>query len=116
MIYQTYVFKQATQGKKESIDEFHTRLRGLAKHCEFADADFEIKMQIVTPEWHFFEIKKESSTRSNIYFDTYVNRWTKIPNEFSASGYGIEEQFKTKPKENINTTTMVTSTKKKCYY
>ena len=33
----------------------------------------------------------------------------------SAQADGIEEQFKTKPKENINTTTM-TSTKKKCYY
>ena len=47
MIYQTYVCRQATQGKEEGIDEFHTRLRGLAKHCEFADADFEIEMQIV---------------------------------------------------------------------
>ena len=48
VIYQTYVFRPATQGKGEEIDGFHTRLRGLAKHCEFVDADFEIKMQIVT--------------------------------------------------------------------
>ena len=34
----------------------------------------------------------------------------------SAQADGIEEQFKTKPKENINTTTMATPTKKKCYY
>ena len=48
VMYQTYVFKEATQGKEESIDEFHTRLRGLAEHSEFTDADFEVKMQIVT--------------------------------------------------------------------
>ena len=48
MIYQTYVFRQATQGKEEGIDEFHMRLHGLAKHREFANADFEIKMQIMT--------------------------------------------------------------------
>ena len=48
VIYRTYVFRQATQGKEESIDEFHTRLRGLAKYCEFTNIDFEIKMQIVT--------------------------------------------------------------------
>ena len=34
----------------------------------------------------------------------------------SAHADGIEEQFKTKPNENINTTTMATPTKKKCYY
>ena len=34
----------------------------------------------------------------------------------SAQADGIEEQFKAKPKENINATTMATLTKKKCYY
>ena len=48
VIYQTYVFRQAIQGKEWGIDEFHTHLRCLEKHCKFADADFEIKMQIVT--------------------------------------------------------------------
>ena len=46
-IYQTYVFRQAKKGPSETIDEFHTRLRGLAQHCEFHDAEFKIKMQIV---------------------------------------------------------------------
>ena len=45
-MYQTYVY--ATQSKEESIDEFHTRLRGLAERSEFTDADFEVEMQIVT--------------------------------------------------------------------
>ena len=60
------MFRQATQGKEESIDEFHTRLHGLAKHCEFADADFEINAN--RDEWHFFETRK-------------------IRNKFSASGW-----------------------------
>ena len=46
-IYQVYLFRQATQQSTESMDEFHTRLRRLAKYCEFTDIDFEIKMQIV---------------------------------------------------------------------
>ena len=46
-IYQTYTFRQAKQQDNETIDEFHTRLRRLAKHCNFPDVDFEIKMQIV---------------------------------------------------------------------
>ena len=114
VIYQTYVFRLATQGKEESIDEFHTRLRGLAKHCEFADADFEIKLQIVTNGTSSRLRKKAlqdpTYTLTNMLIDgrKYETR--------SAQADGIEEQFKTKPKENINTTTMATSTKKKCYY
>ena len=49
-IYQTYMFRQASQQDNETIiDEFHTRLRRLAKHCEFVDVEFEIKMQTVHP-------------------------------------------------------------------
>ena len=46
-LYQTYSFRQASQREDETIDEFHTRLRQLAKHCDFHDEDFEIKLQIV---------------------------------------------------------------------
>ena len=46
-IFEIYNFRQATQRTEETIDEFHTRLRTLAKHCKFHDEDFEIKMQIV---------------------------------------------------------------------
>ena len=46
-IYQTYLFRQAKQMTTETIDQLHTRLRGLAKYCDFHDTDFEIKMQIV---------------------------------------------------------------------
>ena len=119
VIYQAYVFGQATQGKEESIDEFHTRLCGLVKHCEFADADFEIKMQIVTngtsPRLRKKALQDPTYTLTNMLIDGRKYETS------SAQAYGIEEQFKTKPKENINTTninttTMPTSTKKKCYY
>ena len=46
-IYQTHLFRQATQSQEKTIDQFYTRLRRLAQHCEFQDIDFEIKMQIV---------------------------------------------------------------------
>ncbi len=41
------MFRQETQQENETIDEYHTRLRQLSKHCEFADVEFGIKMQIV---------------------------------------------------------------------
>ena len=31
----------------ETVDQYHTRLRGLLKYCDFHDTDFEIKLQIV---------------------------------------------------------------------
>ena len=31
----------------ETIDQFHIRVRSLAKYCDFLDTDFEIKMKIV---------------------------------------------------------------------
>ena len=41
------MFRQASQQDHETINEFRTRLRRLAKHWEFTDVEFEIKMQIV---------------------------------------------------------------------
>ena len=46
-LYQTSLFRQVSQREDETIDEFHTRLRQLAKHCHFHDEDIEIKLQIV---------------------------------------------------------------------
>ena len=45
--YEVYNFRKAQQNEGESFDSFHTRLRTLAKTCEFADADKEIKEQII---------------------------------------------------------------------
>ena len=46
-VYEVYKFRQATQAPQETIDQFHTRLRGLGETCEFHDLDFEIMLQIV---------------------------------------------------------------------
>ena len=44
---EVHVFCQAKQMGGETIDVFHTRLRKLARTCEFADVDREIKTQII---------------------------------------------------------------------
>ena len=45
--YEVYNFRKAKQNEGESFDSFHTRLKTLAKTCEFADANKEIKEQII---------------------------------------------------------------------
>ena len=45
--YKVYNFRQAKQKDGETLDSFHTRLRGLAKTCDFANRDKEIKEQII---------------------------------------------------------------------
>ncbi|XP_047494982.1 uncharacterized protein LOC125043072 [Penaeus chinensis] len=45
--FEVYSFRQATQGRAENIDSFTTRLRHLAKSCDFNDTDTEIKNQII---------------------------------------------------------------------
>lgn len=45
--YEVYNFRQTKQKEGESLDSFHTRLRQLAKTCEFSDVDKEIKEHII---------------------------------------------------------------------
>lgn len=45
--YQAYVFRKSMQEPRETFDKYHTRLRMLAKNCEFANVDSEIKTQII---------------------------------------------------------------------
>ena len=45
--YEVYNFRQAKQKDGETLDSFHTRLRNLAKTCDFANPDKEIKEQII---------------------------------------------------------------------
>ena len=45
--YEVYNFRKAQQNEGESFDSFRTRLRSLAKTCEFANTDKEIKEQII---------------------------------------------------------------------
>lgn len=45
--YELYNFRQAKQADNETLDSYHTRLRHLAKTCDFTDVDKEIASQIV---------------------------------------------------------------------
>ena len=45
--YEVYRFRKAVQEPRETLDQFHTRLRTLAQTCEFASPDFEIEEQII---------------------------------------------------------------------
>ena len=45
--YEIYNFRKAQQNEGESLYSFHTRLRTLARTCEFGDADKETKEQII---------------------------------------------------------------------
>ncbi len=46
--YETYNFRQCTQQSDETLAQFCTRLRMLARTCDFHDVDREIKTQIIT--------------------------------------------------------------------
>ena len=48
--YKVYRFRKQKQGDQESLDNFHTRLRNMAKVCEFHDENFEIEEQILIEE------------------------------------------------------------------
>ncbi|CAB4027153.1 Hypothetical predicted protein [Paramuricea clavata] len=45
--YEIFQFRQAKQNADERTDQFATRLRKLAAHCEFHDVDHEIKSAII---------------------------------------------------------------------
>ena len=47
MQYERYVFRNESQSASQTIDSYYTKLKGLAKHCEFADIDGEIFSQII---------------------------------------------------------------------
>ena len=47
IVFEEYRFRKARQEEHEAIMAYHTRLRNLAKTCEFTDVDREIKAQIV---------------------------------------------------------------------
>ena len=45
--HHVYVFRQESQKSGENITEFYTRFQLLARKCEFASTDLEIKRQII---------------------------------------------------------------------
>lgn len=46
-MFEIHVFGQTKQRDDETLDQFHTHLRHLAKSCEFSDVDKEVKIQLV---------------------------------------------------------------------
>lgn len=46
-MFEIHVFGQTKQRDDETLDQFHTHLRHLAKSCEFSDVDKEVKVQLV---------------------------------------------------------------------
>lgn len=45
--YETFQFRQAAQKSDETVDQFVTRLRKLAEHCEFTDLNRELKLAVI---------------------------------------------------------------------
>ena len=45
--YETFQFRQASQKSDQTVDQFVTRLRKLAVHCEFADLERELKSAVI---------------------------------------------------------------------
>ena len=45
--FEIYNFRLAKQRDGENIDAYHSRLRSLAKYCQFTDTDAEIKSHII---------------------------------------------------------------------
>lgn len=45
--YQIYMFRKTVQQPNENLDTYCTGLRILAKNCEFADIDREIKARVI---------------------------------------------------------------------
>ena len=45
--FERHVFRQATQGPDESVDDFCTRLKGLASTCEFDNRDEHVRDQFI---------------------------------------------------------------------
>ena len=49
--YEIFQFRQAKQNIDETTDQFATRLRRLAAHCEFHNANNEVKSAILSHDW-----------------------------------------------------------------
>lgn len=66
VLYEIFNFRQAKQMEDESIDSYVTRLRTLAKYCEFTDIEKEIQLQLV-------QHGLSGKLRRRAFKDTYKN-------------------------------------------
>jgi hypothetical protein len=65
--FERFNFRSAKQQPVENIDSYHVRLRSLAKHCEFANVDAEIKSHIIQTCVNRRNPYSESSDRSRTF-------------------------------------------------
>ena len=63
--YEEYLFPQAKQDQGETIIAYSTRLKQLAKTCEFTDTDREIKSQIIQ-NCRSTKLRRKALTNSTI--------------------------------------------------
>ena len=63
--YEEYLFRQAKQDQGETIIAYCTRLKQLAKTCEFTDTDREIKSQIIQ-NCRSTKLRRKALTNSTI--------------------------------------------------
>ena len=69
--YEVYNFRQTKQKDGESLDSYHTRLRQLAKTCEFINIDTEIKEHIIlTCSSNSLQCR---ALRENLTLDAFLN-------------------------------------------
>ena len=91
-IYEIYDFRQAIQSVDETINQFHTRLRTLAQHCDFHNTDFEIMMQLVGNVTSS-RLRRKALRDLNYKFEDILIDG-KITEVSSAQASGMEETFK----------------------
>ena len=103
------MFRQATRQKNETTDEYHMRLRQLLKHCEFADVEFEIKMQIVCNGTSSRLRKKALKERDYSLKDMLID--SRKSETSNAQASGMEEKIKDAQLNKLEKTL----TKSKCY-
>lgn len=99
--YQIYMFRQAKQDKQETINQFFSRLKTLAASCQFAEADREIKSQIIQGcRDHKLRIKALSEPTWNLNKVLQVGRAMELSEEQAATMEKGEQSVNrlTKPK------------------
>ena len=70
--YQKFVFRQTLQNQGETLDQYHVRLKALAKTCNFTNANGEIKSQLIFGG-NSFELKTKILADPTMTLDQILN-------------------------------------------
>ena len=101
--YEVYNFRQTKQKEGESLDSFHTRLRQLAKTCDFSDVDKEIKEHIVlkcsSSSLRRRALRKNPTLEGLLKLGRALELSEKQAKDVEAAGGEFEAVNKIKPKE-----------------